>query len=50
MIVDKLALNDKSFVIEIASNDGYLLKNFINKKIPSLGIEPAKETARQAEK
>jgi len=43
-------LEQKSFVIEIASNDGCLLKNFINNNIPVLGIEPARnvaETARQ---
>tara|TARA_B100001248_G_scaffold250487_1_gene224631 strand:- start:26835 stop:28058 length:1224 start_codon:yes stop_codon:yes gene_type:complete len=38
-------LNKNSFVIEIASNDGYLLQNFKNKKIPCLGIEPTKNTA-----
>ena len=38
-----------SFVIEVASNDGYLLKNFIDKKIPCLGIEPTLSTAKKAE-
>ena len=45
LIINKLKLNEKSFVIEIASNDGYLLKNFVNKGIPCLGIEPTKNTA-----
>ena len=35
--------------IEVASNDGYLLKNFIEKKIPCLGIEPTLSTAEKAE-
>ena len=34
MIIDKLALDRKSLVIEIASNDGYLLRNFLEKKYP----------------
>jgi Zn-finger nucleic acid-binding protein len=44
-MIKSLNLNHKSFVIEIASNDGYLLKNFMDKKIPCLGIEPTKNTA-----
>ena len=50
MIVDRLNLDKKSKVIEIASNDGYLLKNFISKKIPCLGIEPTKSTADASRK
>ena len=38
-------IGEKSFVIEIASNDGYLLKNFIDKNIPCLGVEPTESTA-----
>ena len=49
-IIDQLGLNEKSFVIEIASNDGYLLKNFLHAGIPCLGIEPTKSTALEAEK
>jgi hypothetical protein len=49
-IIDLLALNKKSFVIELASNDGYLLKNFLQAGIPCLGIEPTKSTALVAEK
>jgi hypothetical protein len=45
-----LHLNKNSFVIEIASNDGYLLKNFVKAGIPSLGIEPTKSTADFSEK
>ena len=48
-IIRKLNLTDSSFVIEIASNDGYLLKNFFNSKIPCLGIEPTDGTAQVAE-
>jgi hypothetical protein len=49
MILAELGLNKKSFVIEIASNDGYLLKNFVENKIPCMGIEPTASTARAAE-
>lgn len=45
----RLALDGNSFVIEIASNDGYLLKNFISAGIPCLGIEPTASTAAAAE-
>ena len=50
MISDRLELNRNSFVIEIASNDGYLLKNFISAGIPCLGIEPTVGTAEAAER
>jgi hypothetical protein len=49
-IINELNLSETSFVIEIASNDGYLLKNFIKNKIPCLGIEPTDSTANVAEK
>ena len=49
MIIEQLNLNTGSFVIEIASNDGYLLKNFVEKGIPCLGIEPTDSTADEAE-
>jgi len=49
-IIKKLKLNKKSYVIEIASNDGYMLKYFQQKKIPNLGIEPAKKCAEIARK
>ena len=48
-IVEELALDDSSFVIEVASNDGYLLKNFVAAGIPCLGIEPTNSTATAAE-
>jgi SAM-dependent methyltransferase len=50
MISQRLQLSSKSFVIEIASNDGYLLKNFVAAAIPCLGIEPTASTAAAAEK
>jgi SAM-dependent methyltransferase len=50
LIQEKLCLNSDSFVVEIASNDGYLLKNFVDASIPCLGIEPTKSTADAAEK
>ncbi|MDK9719217.1 MAG: class I SAM-dependent methyltransferase [Trichlorobacter sp.] len=50
MITEKLRLDSRSFVIEIASNDGYLLKNFVAAGIPCLGIEPTASTAAAAEK
>ncbi len=49
-ITKQLDLNVDSFVIEVASNDGYLLKNFVEAGIPCLGIEPTASTAETAEK
>lgn len=46
--VDTLGLGRDSFVVEIASNDGYLLKNFVERGIPCLGIEPAENIAAVA--
>ena len=43
-------LSKDSFVIEVASNDGYLLKNFVEAGVPCLGIEPTDSTADAAEK
>jgi SAM-dependent methyltransferase len=48
-IVRELELDGSSFVIEVASNDGYLLKNFVAAGIPCLGIEPTNSTATAAE-
>lgn len=48
-MIDRLGLGEESFVIEIASNDGYLLKNFVAADIPCLGIEPTASTAAAAE-
>ncbi|MGC2457114.1 MAG: class I SAM-dependent methyltransferase [Gallionellaceae bacterium] len=49
MITARLGLNRESFVIEVAANDGYLLKNFVAAGIPCLGIEPTASTAAAAE-
>lgn len=49
MITERLSLDSQSFVIEVASNDGYLLRNFVARRIPCLGIEPTASTARAAE-
>jgi 2-polyprenyl-3-methyl-5-hydroxy-6-metoxy-1,4-benzoquinol methylase len=48
MIIARLALDRKSRVMEIASNDGYLLQHFFAKGIPVLGIEPAANVAKVA--
>ena len=48
-IVPQLDLGPQSLVVEIASNDGYLLKNFLGAGIPCLGIEPTASTAAAAE-
>ena len=50
MVVERFGLNEQSYVIEIASNDGYLLQNFVKRGIPVLGIEPAKNVAEVAGK
>ena len=49
-MTQQLKLTQDSFVIEVASNDGYLLKNFVTAGIPCLGIEPTASTAAAAEK
>ena len=48
MISSRLKLNQDSFVIEIAANDGYLLQYVKEKNIPCLGIEPTSSTAKVA--
>ncbi len=49
-MIERLNLNRKNLVIEIACNDGYLLRNFVEANIPCLGIEPTASTAAAAEK
>lgn len=48
MIVQRFHFDDKNLVIELASNDGYLLQYFQEFAIPVLGIEPAKNVAEEA--
>ena len=48
-VISEFSLNNESLVIEVASTDGYLLKNFIKQGIPVLGIEPTDSTADVAE-
>lgn len=47
-VIKRFGLNEKSLVVEIASNDGYLLQYFKKNKIPVLGIEPTENTAKIA--
>jgi hypothetical protein len=44
-MIERLKLNDKSLVVEVASNDGYLLQYFQAFNIPCIGIEPTRSTA-----
>jgi hypothetical protein len=48
MIIKKFGFNEKNLIVEIASNDGYLLQFFKEKNIPVLGIEPAVNVANVA--
>ena len=48
-MIGALPLTRESLVIEVASNDGYLLRNFVAARIPCLGIEPTANTAAAAE-
>jgi len=50
MMTADLGLGADSLVIEIASNDGYLLKNFVAAGVPVLGVEPSGSVAEAAEK
>src|SRR5689334_18896529 len=50
MITERLGLSAQSQVIELASNDGYLLQYFVERGIPALGIEPAANVAEAARK
>ena len=47
-MTQRFGLDDKSFVVEVASNDGYLLQYFVRQQIPVLGIEPAANVAKAA--
>ena len=47
---ERFGLDSRSFVTEIASNDGYLLQHFVAADVPVLGVEPAANVAQIAEK
>ncbi len=47
-LTEARALGSDSLVVEIASNDGYLLQHFVARNVPVLGIEPARNIARVA--
>jgi 2-polyprenyl-3-methyl-5-hydroxy-6-metoxy-1,4-benzoquinol methylase len=49
-VTERFGLKRDSFVIEVASNDGYLLQYFVQQHIPVLGIEPAANVAKVANK
>jgi len=52
-VLDLIARRDlgpRSLAVELASNDGYLLRNYVEAGIPVLGIDPAEGPAREAEK
>ena len=46
--IGEMQLGSDDFVLEIASNDGYMLRNFTAKGVPCLGVEPAENVARVA--
>lgn len=48
MAIERFKLDTKSLVVELASNDGYLLQYFVEKGVPVLGIEPAANIAKVA--
>lgn len=50
MISERVSLGDSSMVFEVASNDGYLLRNFVQMGIQCVGIEPTTSTADAAER
>jgi SAM-dependent methyltransferase len=47
-VVDRFGLGDDSQVVELASNDGYLLQHVVDRGIPALGVEPAANVAEAA--
>jgi hypothetical protein len=47
--IDRFDLSPSSSVLEVASNDGYLLQHFIAREVPALGVEPAANVARRAQ-
>jgi SAM-dependent methyltransferase len=49
-LIERRGLTRDSLVVELASNDGYLLKNYVERGIPVLGIDPADGPAKAAER
>src|ERR1700723_207004 len=47
-MIERFGLGKQSFVVEVASNDGYLLQYFVRRNVPVLGIEPAANVAKVA--
>ena len=47
-MLKRFGLDEQSFVVEVASNDGYLLQYFVQRNVPVLGIEPAANVAKVA--
>jgi SAM-dependent methyltransferase len=47
-MIQRFGLGRQSFVVEVASNDGYLLQYFVKRNVPVLGIEPAANVAKVA--
>lgn len=48
-LIESRGLSERSLVLEVASNDGYMLRNFVERGIPVVGIDPAPGPARAAE-
>jgi hypothetical protein len=48
-MIERFGLTDKSRVVEVAANDGYLLQYFVERRVPVLGIEPAANVAKTAQ-
>lgn len=49
-LIESRGLNEKSLVLEIASNDGYLLRNYVEQGIPVLGVDPVQALVDAAER
>jgi hypothetical protein len=47
-LIAERGLGPESYVIEVGSNDGYLLRNFLEDRIPCLGVDPAEGPSREA--
>jgi SAM-dependent methyltransferase len=49
LVAERFGLSHESLVVELASNDGYLLQHFVRRGVPVLGVEPARNVAKDAE-